>query len=579
MKMRVLALDYDGTIAHDGALDPDVRSAIQEVRRRGIVVLIVTGRRVDDLQRVLGDLRVVNVVVAENGAVVLFPSSGRIVRLGQPPPAEFVMELDRRHIDIFVGECVIEADASLAPRILAVIRSLQLPLMIAFNRGRLMVLPQSINKATGLREALRILRLSAHNALAIGDAENDHELLASCEVGAAVAWGSQPLQAIADVVVPGTGPQAVAPFLREVVAQNRLPTRKAAKHSILLGYEGDGRSLSLAIWGRNLLIAGQSRTGKSSLAGVLAEQLLLQRYCICVIDPEGDHDALEELPGVIVWHVHSHDVVVEDLIRVLRYPDTSLVVDLSALPIDERCTIGTALLRALATIRRRTGLPHRVLVDEAHYFLHEPASVDLITPEMPGYTLVTYRASELHADVRALSDVVIVTSAMDAHEADTLLAATCSPEQALDVQQMVHTVSVGMAVLLPGCSEASDKPRMFRIAPRLTSHVRHRHKYLDVPVAEERAFIFTDHGVPTGQRARTLHEFVALLSRVSPTGIADHMKRGDFSRWIADVFGDVSTAASIHELELHSRSEQISCLAESLRARIQDHYGIEDEMT
>jgi hydroxymethylpyrimidine pyrophosphatase-like HAD family hydrolase len=48
---------------------------------------------------------------------------------------------------------------------------------IAFNRSRLMVLPQSVSKATCLREALTTLRLSAHNAIGIGDAENDHALL------------------------------------------------------------------------------------------------------------------------------------------------------------------------------------------------------------------------------------------------------------------------------------------------------------------------------------------------------------------------------------------------------------------
>ena len=41
------------------------------------------------------------------------------------------------------------------------IRYLELPLVLLFNRGRLMVLPQAISKATGLREALRTLRLSA----------------------------------------------------------------------------------------------------------------------------------------------------------------------------------------------------------------------------------------------------------------------------------------------------------------------------------------------------------------------------------------------------------------------------------
>jgi len=33
MTFSVLALDYDGTIAQDGALDPAVRSAIAELRQ------------------------------------------------------------------------------------------------------------------------------------------------------------------------------------------------------------------------------------------------------------------------------------------------------------------------------------------------------------------------------------------------------------------------------------------------------------------------------------------------------------------------------------------------------------------
>jgi hydroxymethylpyrimidine pyrophosphatase-like HAD family hydrolase len=52
--------------------------------------------------------------------------------------------------------------------------------------------------------ALETLRLSARNAVAIGDAENDHELLRLAEVGVAVAWGSRTLQAVADVVLSGS---------------------------------------------------------------------------------------------------------------------------------------------------------------------------------------------------------------------------------------------------------------------------------------------------------------------------------------------------------------------------------------
>src|SRR5438477_323302 len=75
--------------------------------------------------------------------------------------------------------------------------------------------------ATGLRALLRALRLSEHNALAIGDAENDHTLLEACEIGVAVGWGSQALKLVADEVIDGDGPAAVAPYLRELCRRER----------------------------------------------------------------------------------------------------------------------------------------------------------------------------------------------------------------------------------------------------------------------------------------------------------------------------------------------------------------------
>ena len=56
MKFLVLALDFDGTIAQNDVLDPDVRKAIAALRAQGIVVVLVTGRILEDLRRVAGDL-------------------------------------------------------------------------------------------------------------------------------------------------------------------------------------------------------------------------------------------------------------------------------------------------------------------------------------------------------------------------------------------------------------------------------------------------------------------------------------------------------------------------------------------
>ena len=249
MKFGVLALDYDGTIARDGTLEPAVREALLEARARGVVVALVTGRILSDLLRAAGNVDFADAVVAENGAVVAFPPTGRSSVLGPPPPASFLDELSRRGVAYRVGECVVEADASCAHSILDAIHGLELPLTLCFNRGRVMVLPQSISKSLGLHEALASLRISLHNTIAIGDAENDHDLLAACEIGVAVEWGSAALKAAADEVLAGDGPEAVAGYVRGLIAQPRLAPQRAAWNRFPLGYAVDGTAVFLQVPG------------------------------------------------------------------------------------------------------------------------------------------------------------------------------------------------------------------------------------------------------------------------------------------------------------------------------------------
>lgn len=85
MRFRVLALDYDGTIAQGGKLHPEVRAAIDDARAKGIAVILVTGRILEDLRREAGNLQFLDAVVAENGAVLAFPGKGRSMALGPRP--------------------------------------------------------------------------------------------------------------------------------------------------------------------------------------------------------------------------------------------------------------------------------------------------------------------------------------------------------------------------------------------------------------------------------------------------------------------------------------------------------------
>jgi len=577
MRFSVLALDYDGTIARDGVLDPGVKAAIMEVRARGIVTVLVTGRILYDLKLVAGDLEFVDAVVAENGAVLAFPN-GHTRLLGQLPPQIFLDELRRRRIEFSLGQCIVDTDAGSAQTILELIRQLELPLVLLFNHSRLMVLPQAISKGTGLREALNALRLSAHNAVAIGDAENDHDLLEACEIGVAVSWGSQALQKKADDVLVGDGPHAVAGYLRRIAQEMRLPRDRNGRHRITLGTAEDGSPLTVAIQGRNILVVGEPESGKSWATGLACEQMILQAYSVCVIDPEGDYGALESLPGVVVLGRAEPLPDIPDVARALRHFDLSVVVDLSRAQSEEKVSYLQKLLPMLVSLRQTTGLPHRIVVDEAHYFLRQPNIKELLDLELGAYGVVTYRPSDLNPDLLKGIEVIVAKRLTQPQEVQALLTMVKNRNVEPQWIATLGALAVDEAVLLPGSEEAEGELRRFKLLPRLTQHVRHKTKYFDLNMVPGGEFVFTDRGRAIGPPARSLKEFVSLLGSAPATSLGEHARRGDFSRWIANVFHDHRLASDIQKIEQRYRVGDMDDARASMAALIQERYSFSPDM-
>ena len=117
----------------------------------------------------------------------------------------------------------------------------------------------------------------------------------------------------------------------------------------------------------------------------------------------------------------------------------------------------------------------------------------------------------------------------------------------------------------------------FTIGQRLTPHVRHRQKYVDVPVPGSRAFVFrADHRTRT-VRAQTLREFVTALDALDVTSADGYLRRGDFSRWIADVFGDHALARALqgheHRYVQSGLDEPLTRIAAAIKSR----YELTDE--
>ena len=169
-----------------------------------------------------------------------------------------------------MGRCVVEMDAGFADVAISLIREMQLPLAITFNRGRMMLLLPSISKSSGRHQLLDTLGVSVHNAIAIGDAENDHELLTTCEYSVAVSWGSPRLKKSADFVIQGEGPEAVGDYIERISTDIQLPIELTSHRKVVLEALKGRAPYELLIRGRNVLVAGDSKSGKSWPSGTVS---------------------------------------------------------------------------------------------------------------------------------------------------------------------------------------------------------------------------------------------------------------------------------------------------------------------
>src|ERR1700724_4045001 len=96
MYFVALATDYDGTIAEDGVVAEATLEALRELKQSGRNLLLATGRQLPDLKKVLPEIALFNLIVAENGGVLFDPKTGEETLLAAGPPQEFVDKLQAR---------------------------------------------------------------------------------------------------------------------------------------------------------------------------------------------------------------------------------------------------------------------------------------------------------------------------------------------------------------------------------------------------------------------------------------------------------------------------------------------------
>jgi phosphoglycolate phosphatase (TIGR01487 family) len=562
--IRAIAVDLDGTIACDDVLSQRADDAIKNARHQGIRVVLVTGRRLAALsQQFPGLVDNFDAVVAENGGVLLVGE--RRQRLAEPVDVRLAATLKSAKIPCATGDVLLATSSRYDAQVLERITTLGIDAMLLRNRSELMILPAGVSKGSGLRAALDALQVSPHNTIAIGDAENDHAMFEVVELSVATANAVPALKGHADLILDHADGDGVAELIHErILGQQR--SLVPGHRTVDIGELTDGRPAQIPATPATVMVVGGSGRGKSYLAGVIAEQLIEHAYRIVVIDPEGEQSGLADLPGVRVIHGGTRQAV-ERLIEELD-GGFSVVLDLGDLDAARKTTILAQLAGALASLRTRAGIPHWLIVDEAHVAFGADGPLRAAFDPSLGTVLITYQPDQVCAEV--LSSVDLVLSASP--PVDQLLGA--GDTYAHGLAPAVN----GQAMMLH--TDSIEVPAPFRVAARATAHQRHQHKYAEALLPVGRGFLFrTSHDRPVSE-ARTLREFRQQFANVTVATAAHHLHHGDLSRWISEVIQDRPLAAKVAAIERDLRLRQRS---DTLYARtavldlIDDRYQLRSE--
>ena len=568
MYRRVMAFDFDGTLAVNGDVSPEVETALEQCRRSGHVLFLVTGRRFETVT--LGHLGALFTgIVWENGAVLSHMASGETYLPFGQLDARLLKAIEEAGIPFERGLAIAATWTPHDQALWRILSSHGSSTSIEYNKGAVMVLPPGATKGAGLERLLALCGLSPRNLAAFGDAENDLSMLTLAEVAVAVADAVPAVIETSDVLATRPGPQGVLEILNAYPLGGKfldIPLKR--ERPILLGQTDSGVAVSIPasrLAGRNLGVFGNSGTGKSWMVGLIAEGLHHEEYQVLLIDPEGDFRGLRVLPRFVSMSGDRATLPPPSaVVSLLDEGGVSLVLDLSQYPVTLRSHYLADLIRALRPMRECKFRPHWIVMDEAQEFLFEGSEVTtLLRPmlETGGWAFVSYRPDRLSDSVLTSLHHCLLTRITDSQIRDSLrthCAACGLQDTGFDL------IPMGSALLCGG-----ETVRM-RPAIRRVPHIRHLYKYLDVPLPPGKRFSFRTEKGHLGVEAASLYELSRLIPTLALESLEYHDRREDFVKWADGTLGDGGLASRLRKVaNRHYQGEE---LREALNQVVSTHY-------
>ncbi|MEA4882698.1 MAG: Cof-type HAD-IIB family hydrolase [Clostridia bacterium] len=265
--VRLVAIDLDGTMLRsDVTISERTREAVKEARARGVMVAVATGRMYRSARLLVSGLAHDLPIAAYNGALIRMSGSGetlasspvpvdageRIVRfmwdwgiafqgyfndeLWAPRASARSDSYGMRYgvsvhvlndVDEFVRreslKYLVIDDPARIPSIKAALESVAGPdlRLMRSKPDMIEIVNSSVSKLTALRHLAQMCGISMSETMAIGDQENDIEMIRGAGLGVAVGNGEAEVIQAADCVVASNDDDGVAEALERYVLLRR----------------------------------------------------------------------------------------------------------------------------------------------------------------------------------------------------------------------------------------------------------------------------------------------------------------------------------------------------------------------
>jgi hypothetical protein len=205
MRIRAVAIDIDGTITDERRrLSLEAMALLRELEARGVRVILATGNILCVAEAAQTFIGTTGGVIAENGGVIKDPALGVERYLGDVVEVRraFNHLAARRRVKPVPYSGLRKTEVALLREGITVAEVRQLlrnfDVEVVDTKFAIHIKSPEVSKGRALEELLKLRGLKMKEVVAIGDSENDREMLE--RAGYAIAVGEPSLGDVADLV-------------------------------------------------------------------------------------------------------------------------------------------------------------------------------------------------------------------------------------------------------------------------------------------------------------------------------------------------------------------------------------------